>query len=973
MIFRLLGPLTVDGAPAPGGPRVRALLALLLLDAGRVVPVERLVDGLYGDEPPAAAANALQSQVSRLRRAGLPDGVAVEHGAAGYRLTGVEADDVDASRFARLVREGARLRSYGDAVGAEELLREALGLWRGPALADVRDAPYAAAQVARLDALRLDALEEWAAARLAAGGDPAPLVRDLAEAAAAQPLRERLRALQMRALAGAGRQAEALGVYEEVRGALAEELGADPSEELASAHLAVLRGEASTRTPSGPRPAGSGGDTSTSTSLPGPCGGSHPSGSMDGPGPVPLPHPVRPPVPLTDFVGREHERAQLGALLSAARLVTLVGPGGAGKTRLAVESAGSEAVFVDLAAVGAGETAAAFARALGVRGATPDALVRALADRPLLLVVDNCEHVVAETALLVRELLARCPELRVLATGREALGITGESLLPLAALAPGAAEELFVRRGSAARPGFTGHARVPEICAALDGLPLALELAAARLRTLTVDDLADRLGERLGERPGDGLGDRPGGGRGERADGRFRVLSRGDRTGPERHRTLAAVVEWSWDLLDEEERLAAARFSVFRGGATAEAAAAVWGTGLADATDVLASLTEKSLMEATADATGRGRYRMLETVRAYAAGRLPADDPAFAAHTAHFLALARAADPGLRGPAQLDLLAGLDAEDLNLRAALRRAAPEDGLRLVAALTPYWWLRGLRGQVAGPVADLLDAVERAGLATESAGLGEEYALCVLTAGAQPGPGAEPYPGLSPERLVRARDLLVARTEPLRQPFTAFLWATTVGPEERLPVPDDAWSRALDLVGQGHLALARGDGDTAERTLTAALAGFHALGDRWGTATALEGLAGLSPEPLPLLAEALGLFESLGVAEDVVDLLCRRAAVHEAAGDPASAAADRTRAAETARRAGLPGRPQTPDLPGLPETPGVPGGPESPGVPGGPQGRGLPRLPQTPDLPGGPQTSGLPRLPQTPDLPGLPDRP
>ncbi|MFD0367805.1 BTAD domain-containing putative transcriptional regulator [Streptomyces sp. NPDC127114] len=1036
MIFRLLGPLTVDGAPASGGPRVRALLALLLLDAGRVVPAERLVDGLYGEEPPAGAANALQSQVSRLRRAGLPDGVAVEHSAAGYRLTGVEADDVDASRFARLAREGTRLRSYGDAVGAEELLREALGLWRGPALADVRDAPYAAAQVARLDALRLDALEEWAAARLAVGGDPAPLVRDLAEAAAAQPLRERLRALQMRALAGAGRQAEALGVYEEVRGALADELGADPSEELASAHLAVLRGEASARPLGGPRPAdsgngsgslaaglcgtsagparglagtsagparglpgtsaglnpgmpdasaagaapglrgsrsgpapdlpgtgtrtrggaprgahalsdtGSGGDTGTG--VPGPHGSPHPSGFMDGPAPapVPVPHPVRPPVPLTDFVGREPEREQLGALLSSARLVTLVGPGGAGKTRLAVECAGSEAVFVDLGAVGPGETAAAFARALGVRDAAEDALVRAVADRPLLLVVDNCEHVVAETALLVRELLARCPELRVLATGREALGITGESLLPLAALAPGAAEELFVRRGSAARPGFAGHARVPEICAALDGLPLALELAAARLRTLTVDDLADRLGERLGEPLGDGLGDRPGGGRGERADGRFRVLSRGDRTGPERHRTLAAVVEWSWELLDEEERLAAARFSVFRGGATAEAAAAVWGTDLADATDVLASLTEKSLMEATADGTGRGRYRMLETVRAYAAGRLPADDPAFAAHTAHFLALARAADPGLRGPAQLDLLARLDAEDPNLRAALRRAAPEDGLRLVAALTPYWWLRGLRGQVAGPVADLLDEVEHAGLATESAGLGEEYALCVLTARAQPGPGAEPYPGLSPERLVRARDLLVARTEPLRQPFTAFLWATTVGPEERLPVPDDAWSRALDLVGQGHLALARGDEDTAERTLTAALAGFRALGDRWGTATALEGLAGLSPEPLPLLAEALGLFESLGVAEDIVDLLCRRAAVHEAAGDPVSAAADRTRAAETARRAGLPGRPQTPGLPGRPRTPDLPGLPQTPGLPGWPQARGLPGLPDHP---------------------------
>ncbi|WMX46577.1 BTAD domain-containing putative transcriptional regulator [Streptomyces roseicoloratus] len=954
MVFRLLGPLTVGGSPASGGPRVRALLALLLLDAGHVVAVERLVDGLYGDDPPAGAANALQSQVSRLRRAGLPDGVAVEHSPAGDRLAGVAADDVDALRFARLAREGARLRAAsGDAVRAEELLREALGLWRGPALADVRDAPYAAAQVARLDALRLDALEEWAAARLACGDDPAPLVRDLTEAATAHPLRERLRALQMRALAGAGRQAEALGVYEEVRGALAEELGADPSEELVSAHLAVLRGEASApsangsgqsangpgRAENGQAPAANGSGQAANASArpasgaaeirggtgPGRRGGR--SGHGPGPGtelpdrdggdpdlgldlgvgvglgvglglgpgiglvpdpgrdldpglglvpgpglgpglglapgpggrdlgPVPRTR-VRPPLPLTAFVGRERERERLGALLSAARLVTLVGPGGAGKTRLAVECAGRDAVFVDLAAVGPGEAAGAFARALGVRDAGSDALVRALADRPVLLVVDNCEHVVAESALLVRELLTGCQELRVLATSREALGITGESLLPLAALAAGAAEELFVRRGAAARPGFTGHARVPEICAALDGLPLALELAAARLRTLTVDDLADRLGDRLA--------------------GPFRVLSRGDRTAPERHRTLAAVVQWSWELLDEEERVSAARFSVFRGGATIEAAAAVWGTDAADAADLLASLTEKSLMEATTDASGRSRYRMLETVRAYAAGQLPADDPAFAAHTAHFLALARATDPGLRGPDQLGLLARLDAEEPNLRTALRRASPEDGLRLVAALTSYWWLRGLRGQVAGPAAELLDAVEQAGLAPDSAGLGEEYALCVLIAGAAPAPGTGPGvaigtgPGSGPggavagpdtstgqqrqpappptARLVRARDLLVTRTEPLRQPFTAFLWATAVGPEERLPVPDDPWSRALDLVGQGHLALARGDRETAERTLTAALAGFRALGDRWGTATALEGLAGLSPNRCP----------------------------------------------------------------------------------------------------------------------------
>ncbi|MEU7021545.1 BTAD domain-containing putative transcriptional regulator [Streptomyces sp. NPDC046203] len=922
MMFRLLGPLTVSGSPVAGGPRVRALLALLLLDAGRAVAAGRLVDGLYGDTPPAGAASALQSQVSRLRRA-LPDGFDVEHSPAGYRLTApgagpgggtglgtaVSAEMVDVLLFERLAREGARAASAGEPVRAEALLREALELWRGPALADVQDAPYAPGQTARLDALRLDALEEWAAALLASGGDPTSLARELEAVSAAHPLRERLRALQIRALAGAGRQARALAAYEEVRAALADELGADPSPELAAAHLAVLRGERDAKS----RPA-------TARPL---------------------------PAPLTEFIGRTPERERLRGLLAVARLVTLVGPGGAGKTRLALEGAREaagvgtgagggrcDAVFVDVGAVGAGEAAGAFARALGVRDATPDALARALADRPVLLVVDNCEHVVAEVALLVRTLLTECLALRALATSREALGLTGESLLPLGALAPEAAVELFVRRGAAARPGFTGHPRVTDVCAALDGLPLALELAAARLRTLSVEELADRLGERLGgpwdgrrdprpSGPPNGLpGGSPGGPLDDRDD-RFRLLSRGDRTAPARHRTLAAVVEWSWELLDPAERRLAARFSVFQGGATSGAVASVCGVEHADAEDLLASLTEKSLMEAAVADGGAGpvRYRMLETVRAYAAGQLPAGDPAPAAHTAHFLALAREAEPALRGPDQLGRLALLDAEEPNLRAALRRAvahAPEDALRLVAALTSYWWLRGLRGHVAGLATALLDVVERTVLDPAAAGLGEEYVLCALAANAPTAPTAPAAPtapvptdpaaagGTRPDRLARARALLGSRVEPLRQPFTAFLWATTVGPEARLPVPDDAWSRALGQAGRGHLALERGDLETARAALTEALTGFRALGERWGTATALEGLAALSPDPLPLLGEALALFETLGVAEDIVDLLRRRAAVHEAAGDTGSAATDRARAALVARRAGLPTR-------------------------------------------------------------------
>ncbi|GEB60766.1 ATP-binding protein [Streptomyces gardneri] len=854
MIFRLLGPLVVSdpagaAAPAAGGPKVRALLARLLLDAGRTVPVDRLVDGLYGDEPPAGAQGALQAQVSRLRRV-LPPGVAVEHSPAGYRLAlGTPAEDVDALRFEALAGAGARALAAGDPVHAADLLREALGLWRGPALSDVRDAPFAAGQAARLEGLRLDALEAWGAAELASGAsgeDLSSLVQELAAAVREHPLRERLRGLQMRALGAAGRQAEALAVYEEVRAALAEELGADPSPELSAVHLGLLRG-------------GEAGPGRT--------------------GPERVAAPAL-PAPLTDFVGREREGERLASLVAAARLVTLVGPGGAGKTRLALEvgaALAGEVRFVDLGAVvgggrtGAGEVAEAFAAALGVRGGGAERLETALAGRPVLLIVDNCEHVVDETAVLVRRLLAACPRLRVLTTSREALGITGESLLPLGALTPEAAEELFVRRAAAVRPGFTGHARVAELCAGLDGLPLAVELAAARLRSLSVDELADGLGERLE---------------------RFELLSRGDRTAPERHRTLRAVVEWSWSLLAPGERELAARFSVFRGGATAEAVTRVCGAGAG----ALASLVEKSLVEAR-----DGRYGMLETIRAYAAGQLPEEDPATAAHHTYYRELAEAADPELRGAAQLEWLVRLDAEDANLRAALRRGTPEDALRLVAALTPYWWLRGLRGRVAAPVAELLERV------VPTAELGEEYALCVLAAGLREG-----------EHVERAQQFLASRTVPLRQPYTAFLWSTSVGPVEGLPMGDDPWSRSLVLVGRAFLTTATGSthGDgaqaTAEALLTEALAGFRTLGDRWGTATALEGLAALSPEPLPLLAEALALFASLGVAEDVVDLLHRRAAVHEAAGDPDAAAADRTRAADTARKAGLKGTTGTPEV-------------------------------------------------------------
>ncbi|MFE9555870.1 BTAD domain-containing putative transcriptional regulator [Streptomyces sp. NPDC006703] len=882
MRYFLLGPLRIEGPEAvPAGARLRSLLAFLLLNAGRTVPAGRLVDALYGDEPPAGAANALQSQVSRLRRT-----LAIEHGPAGYRLA-ADPDDVDVLRFERLARDGARAREAGDAGRAALLLREALGLWRGPALVDVADAPFAAAQSARLEELRAAAVEERAEAELALGTDPAELLEWLREAVAAHPLRERLRGQLMRALRRAGRPAEALAEYERVRELLAGELGTDPSPELAAVHLSILRGEQSPPPPSS-----------------------------------------RLPAQLTSFVGRDDELTALIALLGASRLVTLIGAGGTGKTRLALEAAArlpGEVCFVDLtSATGA---ASAVRTALGLRdtgsltgsgtgsgtgtrtrtrtetdadadaptpthtgpssGDAEAALVTALQDRNLLLVLDNCEQIIEEAALLAHHLLSRCPGLRILATSREALGITGESLRPLGSLDTESAVRLFTDRATAVQPNFTPHGPnsplLHRICTDLDGLPLAIELAAARLRQLPLSEIASRL------------------------DDRFGLLSRGDRTKPARHRTLRAVVEWSWSLLSEREREFAAQLTVFAGGATAEAAALVCGAG-SDADGLLASLCDKSLVEA-----GQGRYRMLETIRAYAAGQLPAATRKLTAraHTAYFLDLAETADPELRSSGQLRWLERLSTEHANLRAALVRsvgvAGSADGadhpraLRLIAALSSFWWLRGLRGDVAPVAADMLRALD--GRVPE--GFEEEYVLCVLAAGAGgAAPGAD---------LARAGRIVAQRDRAFRQPFTAFLWAISAGPSAAAERPeltgDDPWSQALARAGAGHLHLFHSRVEEASRDLSAALSAFRELGERWGTATTLTGLAavlatqGDRETALARTGEALALFREIGVWEDIADLHVQRAELLEAMGDLAGAQQEREWARTAARRAGV----------------------------------------------------------------------
>lgn len=903
MWFGILGAMEVrltDGTPvAIGGPRVRALLALLLLDPGQVVTPERLIDGLYGEEPPSGAANALQSQVSRLRRGLRTETAAgdlVEFHPAGYRLV-VDPDDVDAHRFERLAREGRRALNAGDHTEAATLLREAVGLWRGPALADVSDTPFAEAQVARLEELRVATVEDRVAAELALGGHR-DVVPELQKLVAAHPLRERPRGLLMRALYGSGRQAEALAEYEKARRLLVDELGADPSPELAAVHLAILRAE--------PEP--------TASPAPGPS-----SAESE-------PELVRPRLPaqLTSFVGRTDELERIGRLLADARLVTLLGPGGAGKTRLAVEAGGrerDEVAFVDLAPLGDGaDMPQAVLAALGLRdggllssgGQPPDPterLLAALGDRRVLLIMDNCEHVVADAARLAHLLLSECAGVRILATSREPLSITGETLRPLPPLAsapPGTPSEeamaypavrLFADRAAAVRPGFAvTEANVPavlRICGALDGLPLAIELAAARLRSLPVEQIVARL------------------------DDRFRLLSRGSRTAAPRHQTLRAVVEWSWDLLEEDERVLARRLTVFAGGFTFETASRVSGLDEDDVMDLLAGLVDKSLVT-VADVLEDGgrRYNMLDTIRTFCAERLAEageEGPTHRTHAEYFRELAETAEPYLRQAEQLEWLARLDAERDNLHAALRWAVDTRevrlGQQLLAPVSSYWLLRGFSGGGGALAYGLLSAIGPEPLSD----LLEEYALTALNA-ARSGSGGEDLAAC----LEKAASIVLSLNWKFRWPFLHLIWATYAGPPKEdaslaqaveILRNADPWSAALSYFGTGITAtMTRVGIPEGVHNLTRALEGFRSVGDRWGMAATLSELAAIAElrgdqeNAMELMDEAIELAARLGAMLDLAELICRRADWRVRAGELDQAKAEYERAAEIARRAG-----------------------------------------------------------------------
>ena len=657
--LRLLGPVQAirDGQELPlGGPRQRAVLALLVLEAGRVVPAGRLVEELWRGDPPPGAAKTLRSHISRVRAVLRPDAELVARG-GGYALV-IEAGQLDGERFEGLFGAGQVALGRGEATVAAERFKGALALWRGRALADVLDIAPLALESRRLEELRLTALEGRIEAELDLGLH-AQLVGELETLVAEHPLRERLWRQLVLALYRCERQADALATYRRARDLLAGELGLEPSEELRQLEQAVLRQQVP---PVAQRP------------------GQH-----------------NLPAQLTSFVGREHELAELERLLPQGRLLTLTGVGGVGKTRLALELA-TRVVnefpggvwLVDLSGVAnAALIPQQIAPVLGLRESPDLPLLELLGNHfrklEALLLLDNCEHLLPACAELVEALLRGASALRILATSREAIGVAGELEYPLVPLAvPSAAADpeettdtaavrLFLERSSATHDVAAtprAIATVARICRELDGIPLALELAAARTRTLSVDEIAAHL------------------------DDRFGFLKYWRHVAVPRHQTLEATMNWSYELLSEAEREVLRSLSVFAGGFTLRTAAAVCGgVDEAKALDLVGRLVERSLVVVDLR-EGEARYRLLETVRQYASERLAEAGKVDETRRAHAATFVRVATEGSLGGE--DGLSRLAVEHDNVLAALEwslSGGDRSGPELASAYGRFWLSRG----------------------------------------------------------------------------------------------------------------------------------------------------------------------------------------------------------------------------------------------------------------------------------------
>jgi predicted ATPase/DNA-binding SARP family transcriptional activator len=847
MQVRLFGELeaAADGVPLPvRGAKQRALLALLALQRGRPVSADRLIDMLWGDGQAANPANALQAQIGQLRRTFGAGAILTSE--AGYALA-AGPDDVDVVRFGQLVADGRRLAGDGEAALASAALGEALALRRGEPLAEFADAGFADAERAHLDELTLVAIEARAGADLMLGrheelaGELEPLCRQ-------HPLREHLWELRILALYRAGRQAEALRAYTEVRDRLVGELGIDPGPALRELQARILAQD--------------------------------PSLAPASPAPVPA---AAPPTSagnlrarLSSFVGRDAELAQLREAVRSSRLVTLTGAGGAGKTRLAVEVASvlgedhrDGAWLVELAGVAEPDgVAPAAATALGAgaaalpgaqpAGSTTDLIVRYLAGRSLVVVLDNCEHVIGEAAALADTLAGEVPGLRLIATSREPLGVPGEVLVPVGGLAPLAAVELFVDRARAVRPGFLpdGPASdvIEDICRRLDGLPLAVELAAARLRALPLAILAERLNDR------------------------FRLLSHGARTALPRQQTLRAVVDWSYDLLFEDERRLFSRLATFTGGcglAAAEAICADDQLPAGEILDVLSRLVDKSLVIAPDD-NGEARFSQLQTLWQYGRDRLTESgeaDTMRGRHGAYYRQLAGQAHLGLRGAAGPMWRDRLVTESGNLRAALdwyiATGDADAALSLASGMAWLWFITG----------DFLEGARWLGAALGAEGLRrpEVEATARLWHGYCVGMSTDPAAGVI--ECEKAVSVLRDNDDGVHLAEALVVCATVLGFAHHFDRSLDALGEARDLLepaGRGWLLavhdlivawnlLSLGRLEDAEPVARSSLERFDAAGEVLVVVSPLNALASI--------AEARGNLEAASAAYEALVQRCR----------------------------------------------------------------------------------------------------
>lgn len=659
----VLGPVELAAGEVVRLPlKQRRLLAALLIRVGEVCSVDALLDAVWGDFPPRSAHNLLQVYVSQLRKA-LPGPARIVTVGSGYALD-VDTASLAAARFERLLREGTEAIGNGNLELAASLLRRALGLWRGPAYGELAYEDFARAEAERLEELRLECAEERVEAELALGRH-AELLPELRSLGATYPFRERAQAQLILALYRSGRQTEALDVYAALRRYLADELGLEPGQELRDLQRRILRHD-------------------------------HELAAKRSPSPQLGTLPVSPDI----LLGRERELAELDSLLRGeqVRLVTLTGAGGSGKTRLALEAArgaaaafANGAVFVDLAPLRDSELVPrAIATAIGIEqepGDARDSLRAALATRELLVLLDNAEHL--EGAFRgYAELLAEAPRLTLLVTSRVVLHLSGEHVYPVEPLAAEPARALFHERARQVAPQLRlteqDEAAIAAVCARVDGLPLAIELAAGRIRSLTPAELLERL------------------------EPRIPLLAGGPRDLPARQRTLRATLEWSYELLEGHEQQDLERIAVFAGGCSLEAAEAVFGASV----DRLTALVDHNLLQHRTDG-GISCYTMLETIREFGLERLAESGEQSAmvrAHAEYFLALAEAAER--RGASYTpEWLTRLESERDNFRAAMRGALDGDrpllALRLAIALGPFWVIRA-HAEGHGWLSEALDA-------------------------------------------------------------------------------------------------------------------------------------------------------------------------------------------------------------------------------------------------------------------------